>query len=100
MALAPWEGGRTVTPWCTLCACWATDGHLSGKGHAKWALHEGVHIHSGQMPYIAGLNGDTNVSTGSLARVCAATPPGTYFMIDGMWRLPRGGPPPPPAARP
>ena len=100
MALAPWEDDGTVSPWCTLCGCWAAGAHLTSKSHAKWALQKGVYIHDGQMPFIAGLNGDTFVSAGSLARVSATAPPGTYYTIDGMWRLPRGGPPPPPAARP
>ena len=100
MALAPWEGGRTVSPWCTLCGCWATDGHLTGKGHAKWALREGVNIRPDQMPFRIGLDGDTLLGVGTLARIDPSAPAGTFYRIDGKWRQPRGGPPPPPAARP
>ena len=100
MALAPWEGDRTVSPWCTLCSCWASGGHLASKGHANWALREGVDIRPDQMPFLYGLDGDTLLGVGTLARIDPSVPVGTIYWLDGKWRQPPGGPPPPPGALP
>ena len=77
-----------VSPWCTLCRCWATGGHLLCRPHIKWAQHAGVRIRAGMPPARATSGGGVAVGLGTLATYEETAPAGTLYWTGDEWQLP------------